>query len=430
MLQNLHTQDNVGGEKPFPDYGFARELVAELCRHRILLVAKSRQMLATWTVCGFLLHRALNDPPGVQLWLSKGARDTKELVKRLGIMVRHLPKEAREGVTVLRTEVSFPGGTRILSLPATEFAARMHSPSVVFWDEMAFTPGSEGIWAAVKPAVDSGGSFIGVSTPNGTDNAFYRLYSDPATGFGAIKLHYKQHPERDEAWEAEARRGLSEARWRQEYEVDFEVLADRVYDEFEPNRHVLQEPFIWRRDAGRTFRGIDFGYRRPYVVWAQQSPDGNLVIFAEWEGDDATVDRMAAAIREVDDRWGIREEDVTWSGCDPAGAARSDRGISPVERLKQLGFKLIFRPSEIMTGVELMKSLLKDATGEMRLRFAGGVERTLYHLRHYRWEEGTEHPLKDGEHDHAMDALRYLIVNLWGQKPVSPAGARVVGVKW
>jgi hypothetical protein len=430
MLDNLHTQDAVGGEKPFPDYPFARGLVEALGQHRILIVAKSRQMLATWTVCGFLLQRTLQDPPGIRLVLSKGARDSAELIKRLKVMVRHLPEGLGAGVKVMGTEVRFPGGGRIISLPATEFAARMHSPTVVFWDEMAFTPNSEGIWAAVKPAVDSGGSFVGVSTPNGTDNAFYRLYSDESTGFGKLKLHYKQHPERGEEWESGARQGLSEARWRQEYEVDFEVLADRVYDEFDPNLHILKEPFTWRRDAGRTFRSIDFGYHHPYVVWGRLSPEGDLTIFSEWEGDGATVDQLAAAIRAIEERLQIEEKDITWTAGDPAGAARSDTGISPVERLKELGFKVIWRQSEILTGVELVKSMLRDAAGQVRLRFAREVEKTIYHLRHYRWEPGTDRPLKDGAHDHAMDALRYLIVNLQGQKPVSHTGGRVVGAKW
>ena len=80
----------------------------------------------------------------------------------------------------------------------------MHSPSGVFWDEMAFTPYSEGIWTAVKPAIDSGGSFIGVSTPNGTDNVFYHLYQDKSNRFGRLKVHWKDHPLRGEEWLKEA----------------------------------------------------------------------------------------------------------------------------------------------------------------------------------------------------------------------------------
>ena len=203
--------------KPFPDYPFIRRLVDALDAHRILVMAKSRQMMATWTVSAFVLHRVFHQPPGIYLFLSKGQRDSQELLKRLRVMAENLPDSQGEDVRIMENEARFPSGSRIISLPATEYAPRMHSPALVFWDKMAFTPYSEGIWAAVKPAVDSGGAFVGVSTPNGTDNVFYTLFSDPANGFGKLKLHWSEHPLRDAVWRAEAARGLSDMRWRQEY---------------------------------------------------------------------------------------------------------------------------------------------------------------------------------------------------------------------
>ena len=429
ILRNIQTLDAVGGIKPFPDYPFARKLVEELQRNRILIVAKSRQMMATWIVCAYNLQQAIKDEPGIYLFLSKGARDSGELIKRLRIMIQNLPEDLADGIVVKAGEVAFPSGSRIIALPATEYAPRMHSPRGVFWDEMAFTPYSEGIWAAVKPAVDSGGGFVGVSTPNGTDNVFYELYTDPSNNFGKFKLHWTDHPFRNDQWAVEARQGLSEARWRQEYEVDFNVLADRVYDEFDPNHHVTSELFRWNRDNGRTYRGIDFGYRHPYVVWMQMFDDGSMIVFDEWEGNDATVEQMAQAIQSIDRKHGINEEAITWTACDPAGASVSDIGISSVERLGQIGFKLTWRPSEIMTGAEMIKSRLKDASGHIRLRFTPTVKRTIHHLCHYRWESGHNRPLKDDVHDHAMDALRYLIVNLSDSRRPNWSGAMVRGVK-
>lgn len=430
ITRHISTLDATGGVKPFPDYDFARELVETLCHNRILIVGKSRQMMATWTVTAWIIWKAIHDDPGVYLLLSKGERDTLELVKRIKVMVVNLPDELKDQVRVKNKEVDFANGSRILPLPATEFAPRMHSPSGVFWDEMAFTPNSEGIWAAVKPAIDSGGCFIGVSTPNGTDNVFYQLYSDETNGFSKLKLHWKQHPMRGEEWLNEAKRGISEARWRQEYEVDFDVLADRVYDEFDPEVHVLPQPYKWSADKGKTYRGIDFGYRHPYVVWVQVSTDGALTVFDEWEGSDCTVGEMEAAIRRIDARNGLSEKQVTWSACDPAGAAASDTGVSAVDRLSKSGYKLFWRSSEIMTGIELVKSLLRDAAGKVRLRFSPAASRTIHHLRHYRWESAKDRPLKDNEHDHAMDALRYLVINMFGQKPSGWTKAQVKGAKW
>jgi len=427
---NIRTLDATGGIKRFPDYPFVRKLIDALCDHRILIVCKSRQMMATWSVCAWMLYRAVHEEPGIYLMLSKGKRDSQELLKRLKVIVNNLPDELSEGVQIKVKEIAFKSGSRILSLPATEEAPRMHSPSGVFWDEMAFTPYSEGIWTAVKPAIDSGGSFVGVSTPNGTDNMFYHLYSDKSNGFGRTQLHWKDHPERSMKWLREARRGLSKARWRQEYELDFSALADRVYDEFSTDEHVLELPFHWKKDSGRTYRGIDFGYRHPYVIWMHVSPSGDMVVFDEWEGRDDTVEEMSDAIKRIDARHGLIEDDITWSGCDPAGAAASDSGLSAVERLQKAGFKLKWRKSEIMTGVEHVKSLLCDAGGRVRLRFSPEVRKTLHHLQHYRWDADHDRPDKDNYHDHAMDALRYLVINLMGKKPVGWSGAKVAGAKW
>jgi len=427
LRTHCKTMDAVGGIKPFPDYPFVKRLVEALDRKRILLVAKSRQMLATWTLCGWMLHRALYVEPGLFLLLSKGARDTSELVKRLRVMARHLPAAERLSLRIKATEIESETGSRILALPATEDAARMYSPTAVFWDEMAFTPYSEEIWTAVKPAIDSGGRFCGVSTPNGTDNVFYRLYNDPGNGFGKLKIHWRDHPGRDEAWEREARRGLSNDRWRQEYEVDFEVLADRIYDEFTPEEHLLPQPYRWQPDAGRVYRGIDFGYRHPYAVWAQLLADGTLVVFDEWEGRDATVEDLAEALARIDARHGLTENDVTLSGCDPAGASHTDAGLSPAARLQQMGYKLAWRTSQILTGVELIKLRLRDARGRVRLKFSSDAKQTVYHLKHYRWEVDGKQPDKDDIHDHAMDALRYLVINLGSTAGANWTGARVEG---
>jgi len=428
ILQNVKTLDATGGIKPFPDYPFASRLVEGLLDHRILIVAKSRQMMATWTVAATTLYRALFETPGIYLFLSKGARDSKELVKRLKIMVTNLPSDLRDQIKIKAEEVTFANESRIISLPATEFAPRMYSPSGVFWDEMAFTPKSEGIWTSLKPAIDSGGSFVGISTPNGCDNIFHQLFIDKSNGFGKLKLHYDEHPLRGEAWQAEARKGLSVARWKQEYEIDFSILADRVFDEFDPEKHIIHEKFDPVQVEGRIYRGIDFGYRHPYVVWVHQAISGELTLFDELEGSDLTVDELADEIKRVDARNGITESDVKLSACDPAGASATDSGLSAVERLGRIGIKLIHRPSEINTGVDLLKSQLLDAAGVVRLRFTANCQQTIEHLRHYRWGKDGEKPVKGEGHDHAVDALRYLVVNLKGRKPAGWSGAKVMGV--
>ncbi|MFC2150140.1 hypothetical protein ACFLQV_01425, partial [Calditrichota bacterium] len=52
---------------------------------------------------------------------------------------------------------------------------------------------------------------------------------------------------------------------------------------------------------------------------------------------------------------------------------------------------------------------------------------TVYHLRNYRWDKEKGKPIKDNVHDHAMDALRYLVVELEMDRAVAPALPMIAG---
>jgi hypothetical protein len=167
---------------------------------------------------------------------------------------------------------------------------------------MAFTPWDEDIWAALKPALDSGGQFLGVSSSGGPDNVFYRLVTKGRTeGFDVHRVHYGQHPGKDEEWVKEARKGMSEARWEREQEISFAGIADRVYSEFDPLKHLLNEDWIWHPEFP-TYRSIDFGYCHPFVQWFQVLPEGKIILFDEWEGMNQTRQVKPKANR-VSVRW-------------------------------------------------------------------------------------------------------------------------------
>ena len=52
-----------------------------------------------------------------------------------------------------------------------------------------------------------------------------------SNGFKPLKVHYSQHPDRDEAWVKEARQGYPASTWDQEYECSFEAMEDAVFKE-------------------------------------------------------------------------------------------------------------------------------------------------------------------------------------------------------
>lgn len=431
LTQHLKTLDPVLGIAPFPDWPHLRKLASGLLQSRRILVVKSRQMMATWTSLGLLLHRAIFEKPGVYLLLSKNERAARELLDRLRFLIAGLPVHFRLQVgTNSAEELEFDRkGTRILSLPATPDAPRMHSPAGVIWDEMAFTPNSEEIWAALKPALDSGGFFWGISSSGGPGNVFARLAKDPSQhGLNSIWLHYSEHPLRDQAWVEEARKGLSVERWAREYEISFEAAEDRVYPEFQQRTHVLVEPFRVQPDLP-IYRSVDFGFYHPVVLYFQKMTDDRIVIFDEWIGDRATLQDLIEAIQRKDAAHGFCERQVEWTSCDPAGHSPGESGVSPIERLRKAGIKVRARASKIEEGVDLVREMLRDREGVPGLMVSPLASQTIDDFHGYRLTEDGLGPEKDNVHDHTMDALRYFVVNWMGTKSEKvKVGARVRGI--
>ena len=406
-VKTLHPLEGV---KPFPRYPFLRETAAALNENRLILIPKSRQMLISWTLCAWMLFRAISGK-GLQLLISKNQFSADELLRRILFIFDRLPPQWKlESAVRNRSELEIVSRGRIISLPATEEAPRMHSPATVFWDEMAFTHRADKIWAALKPCLDNGAGFVGVSTPNGVSGIFAKLTAGaPGNNFFVHRVHWSNHPLRDEKWEVEARKGLSETEWRREYEISFEGSSDLVYPEFN-SENILARPYVPDID-NRYYRAVDFGYRHPFVLWLAENRKGEIIVFDEWAGKDATVEEMIQAVRQKDNEHGICEDLVTFSACDPAGAAVDSAGVSPIERMQRERFKMRYRPSRVLTGIEMVKSLICDANGIRRLRIAPHLKKLLNDFRTYRWKEGADEPEKDGICDHSLDALRYFAVN-------------------
>lgn len=109
-------------------------------------------------------------------------------------------------------------------------------------------------------------------------------------GWLVLRLHYSADPERaDESWIAEqlqGYRGGKEGRdWRREMEIDFTAYkGEPVYTGFDPEDSVKETLY---RPELPLWRGWDFGYRHPAVVFAQlwpataEAPNGVLALLHE-----------------------------------------------------------------------------------------------------------------------------------------------------
>ncbi|HOU57628.1 MAG TPA: hypothetical protein PK556_11875 [Smithellaceae bacterium] len=210
------------------------------------------------------------------------------------------------------------------------------------------------------------------------------------------------------------------AQMRRSSKVGFEseVLCIRpnmehaVFADFDPAVHVAAvgyDPML------SLYRTIDFGIRNPFVcLWIQVGGDRVFRVIDEYAVRGKRTIEHAAAIKV---RTPGGEASVEATFCDPAGVSKEETsGSSSTEELRKAGIHVRFRTSKIMDGIEQIRAALKSGDGKSHMvidpRCAVLIKSlTCYHFAAATSKTLPEVPEKDGEHDHAVDALRYFFIN-------------------
>jgi hypothetical protein len=209
---------------------------------------------------------------------------------------------------------------------------------------------------------------------------------------------------------AQARSELSDAAFKQEYEAAFNVFAGRVYDTFDEATHVAPVQF---NAKWPLYRGIDFGYRNPFVcLWVQVDPQDRILVLNELYLTTMTTHDAGVALLQAEKDLGLPEPAGSW--CDPS---------SPEGRaaLWQVGVRSSARPRPVQFGVEAVRQALKiRADGSSGLVVSPSCPRTIREFNLYRVKKGGEpgegvgdapdQPFK--QDDHCMDALRYVVAEI------------------
>ena len=159
--------------------------------------------------------------------------------------------------------------------------------------------------------------------------------------------------------------------------------------------------------------GMDFGWRSPTVIlWGEVDEAGVLTIVDERVVSGEVMARHVAAITES------RRGKPEWVAIDPSGARMNEHtGVSNVDVLAAAGLKGKYRHWPVAPGLAKVRARLSPAGGSPpRLRVHSRCTNLIESLESYRYDPErpfSRDPLKDGS-DHAVDALRYLVVALDG----------------
>lgn len=176
-----------------------------------------------------------------------------------------------------------------------------------------------------------------------------------------------------------------------------------VFPSFDPDIHCA-DPTLADHEL---FLAIDFGFAAPFVcLWIRSDRDGVVHVIDEYLQQRQTIDRH---IGEIQSR---THGPVAAIFCDPAGGSRNEHtAISNIEVLERAGYRVRRRASRIVDGLELIRAALSPAIGNPRLFFHPRCRHLLTAMQSYRYPDTGEIPIKDGTHDHPIDALRYFFVN-------------------
>jgi hypothetical protein len=161
---------------------------------------------------------------------------------------------------------------------------------------------------------------------------------------------------------------------------------------------------------GQTWLGIDFGFANPFVcLWIVKYPGEFVHVIDEYVQPGKIIQEHIAQIKARRERGEVR-----MVACDPAGSATNEQTAkSNVKLLEEAGYFVRKRGSHIQEGLEMVRARVMNANGETRLFIHSRCTQLIRAMGAYRYPETGkgETPLKDGENDHLIDALRYFFVN-------------------
>ena len=184
------------------------------------------------------------------------------------------------------------------------------SYDLIIFDEAALADGRDAFNVALRPTLDKEGSkAIFISTPRGRNNwfseFFYRGYSDDFPEWCSIRATYKDNPRMAQSDIDEARKSMSEAEFRQEYEADFNTYEGQIWKfDFENQVKDLSQLDTSNMDV---FAGLDVGFKDPTAmcVIAYDWDEDKYYLVDEYFNAERTTEQHAAEIQKLIERWDI-----------------------------------------------------------------------------------------------------------------------------
>ena len=184
------------------------------------------------------------------------------------------------------------------------------SYDLIIFDEAALADGRDAFNVALRPTLDKDNSkAIFVSTPRGRNNWFAeffdRGFNDEFPEWCSIRATYKDNPRMSELDISEAKKSMSDAEFRQEYEADFNTYEGQIWN-FNHEECIVNNESLETKSMD-VFAGLDVGYRDPtaFCVIAYDWDEEKYYILDEYLDAEKTTEQHAEAIQRMITKWDI-----------------------------------------------------------------------------------------------------------------------------
>jgi hypothetical protein len=192
------TKGESGEIVPFKLFDFQKILIKSYLKNKQNIANKYRQAGVSTTTCAYIAwYLMFNENRTVAVIADKLETAKDELLSDVIDFIENCPMYLRPTIAGkdAKHHKKYSNGSQIKAFAATKL--RGITPTLIFWDETAWTDNGDQFWTSAKPSLSTGGRAIFVSTPNGLDSVFYANF-DKATRkeneFNAIELWWYNDP--------------------------------------------------------------------------------------------------------------------------------------------------------------------------------------------------------------------------------------------
>src|SRR3990167_6276955 len=290
------------------------------------------------------------------------------------------------------------GGESLILLRGWESVENLRGQAFDFLaiDEVASMSNFWLNWQEVlRPTLtDTQGEAIFASTPKGF-NHFYELCNQELTDKDFKSFHFTSwdNPHLDKEELQTAKETLPEDRYLQEYEASFQKTQGLAIPEFSREKHLYEELPMGNYEK---IAGVDFGYVHPAAVPEIYWDGKKLRVDDEWYKTGRTDAQIAEYVASCHYK-------AVYPDPENAG------GIEELRRREVNVREVKKGKGSIVEGIQMIRELFLNKQLLINKRCVNLISE----LESYAYDDDkkSETPIK--ENDHAIDALRYVVLSLF-----------------